>query len=46
MPVAHHKVEVALLEQMILNPRHDQGRVPLADFRHHHADGVAALLTK
>src|SRR5438552_127738 len=46
MPVAHHKIEVSLLEQMILNPRHDQGRVSLADFRHHHADGVASLLTK
>jgi hypothetical protein len=44
--VAHDKVEVALREQMILNPGHDQGRIPFANFRHDHANGVASLLTK
>src|SRR6266700_2561228 len=46
MTVADHKVEIALLEQMIFNSGHDQRCVPFTDFRHNHADGVTPLLSK
>ncbi len=44
MPVADHKIEVALLKQMILNSGHDQCRIAFADLRHDHPDRIAALL--
>src|SRR5260370_15186042 len=46
MAVANHEIEIALLQQMIFNARHDQRCVSFADFRHKHADGVTSLLPK
>ena len=46
MAVADHEIEIALLEQMIFNSRHDQRCVAFADFWDNHADGVTPLLPK
>src|SRR5438034_6168096 len=44
MAVAHYKIEIAFLEQMVFNSGHDQRRVPFADLRNKHADRIAPLL--
>ena len=41
VPVAGDEVEVAGLQQRVLDPAHHQRGVALADLRHHHADGEA-----
>ncbi len=43
MPVADNKIKVALLQKVVFNPGHDQRRVSIADFRHHHADRKTSL---
>jgi hypothetical protein len=42
--VADHKIKIALLQKMILNPGHDQGSVSLADFGNHNTNRETALL--
>ena len=44
MPVAGDEVQVACLQQRVLDPAHHQRRIPLADLRHHHADGQRAAV--
>jgi hypothetical protein len=42
--MAHHKIKIAFLQQVILDAGHHQCRIALADLRDDHADGEAALL--
>jgi hypothetical protein len=44
VPVAHHKIEIAFLQQMIFNSRHHQGGISFANLRYHHANRVTPLL--
>src|SRR5437763_1780311 len=43
MTVTGDKIKVALLQKMVFDAAQDQGRVSLADFRHHDADSETAL---
>ena len=44
--MAHHKVEISLLKEVILNAGHNEGSITFADFWYDDADGVAALCAK
>src|SRR4029077_13489596 len=46
MAMAHDEIEVAFLEKMVFDAGHYQSRIPFADFRNDHADGITALLAK
>ncbi len=44
MAMTNDKIEVAFLQQVILDPRHNQRGIPFADFRDDYTNGITALL--
>src|ERR1700687_3347584 len=43
VPMADHKIKIALFQQVVLNAGHYQSGVSFADLRHNHSDGKTPL---
>src|ERR1700722_12214808 len=46
MMMAHHKVEVIVLEKLLFDAAQHKRRISFAHFRHDHADREAAFISK